>query len=200
MKDIIKIKGFTLVELMIVVAIMALLTGIVTANLSSVRAKSRDGKRISDMSQIQLALEQYFNRCGIYPAPTSNGSVKPSTYVSKDANNGCPSGITFGTFLSQVPKNIDGSEYGYYTDPRSGLENTSYVLYNSGLTGQLTGYGDSVPLETNSTALTDSLQTANRPYYALPQNGFSGISCYENSTNNKNKYFYCLSSPYLPSN
>jgi prepilin-type N-terminal cleavage/methylation domain-containing protein len=60
-------KGFTLIELLIVIAIMAILSGIVFASLGSSRAKARDGKRVSDIGQIQLALELYRESNGRYP-------------------------------------------------------------------------------------------------------------------------------------
>jgi prepilin-type N-terminal cleavage/methylation domain-containing protein len=60
-------KGFTLVELIVVIAIIGILTGIVTTNFASSRSRARDAKRISDLGHIQLALELYFDRCKQYP-------------------------------------------------------------------------------------------------------------------------------------
>ena len=59
--------GFTLVEIVIVIAIMAFLTAIIYASFDTARAKSRDQKRVSDISAIQIALEQYFQKYGQYP-------------------------------------------------------------------------------------------------------------------------------------
>jgi len=56
-------KGFTLVELMVVIAIIGILSAIILANFTTARSKSRDGQRISDISQIQYALAAYFNQC-----------------------------------------------------------------------------------------------------------------------------------------
>ncbi len=55
-------KGFTLIELLLVLAIVAILAGIVISQLSPAREKARDAKRISDIHQIQLALEAYFEK------------------------------------------------------------------------------------------------------------------------------------------
>jgi prepilin-type N-terminal cleavage/methylation domain-containing protein len=60
-------KGFTLIELLVVIAIIGVLSSVVLASLNSARQKSRDAKRISDISQIQLALELYFDTNGEYP-------------------------------------------------------------------------------------------------------------------------------------
>lgn len=62
-----KNKGFTLIELLVVIAIIGILSSVVLASLNSARQKSRDAKRISDIKQIQVALELYFDSNGRYP-------------------------------------------------------------------------------------------------------------------------------------
>lgn len=68
-------RGFTLIELLVVIAIIGLLSSVVLASLSSARAKSRDAKRLSDMKQIQMALEFYKDSKGKYPGPVENASL-----------------------------------------------------------------------------------------------------------------------------
>lgn len=51
-------KGFTLVELLVVIALIGMLSSIVLVSLGPTRAKARDGKRISEVRQMALALEQ----------------------------------------------------------------------------------------------------------------------------------------------
>lgn len=73
-----KHRGFTLVELMVVIAIMGILSSIMYANFNGTKAKSRDDKRVSDMGQLQLALEQYFNKNDVYPDGTQGlGALSP---------------------------------------------------------------------------------------------------------------------------
>jgi prepilin-type N-terminal cleavage/methylation domain-containing protein len=98
------IRAFTLIELLVVIAIIALLSGILMVNFTSARGKARDAKRISDLGQLQLSLELYFDRCKQYPATLTTG-----------ASNCQASGITLGTYISQIP-----------TPPASTLNQTSY--------------------------------------------------------------------------
>lgn len=68
------VSGFTFVEVIVVIGIIAILTTIAYASLTQIRAKSRDQKRVADVHEIQLALEYYFNKNGRYPEmiwPTS---------------------------------------------------------------------------------------------------------------------------------
>ncbi|MBU6431371.1 MAG: prepilin-type N-terminal cleavage/methylation domain-containing protein [Patescibacteria group bacterium] len=74
-----KTKGFTLIELLVVIAIVGLLSSIVLASLNSARVKARDARRISDLHQIRLALELYYDANGNYPVvPTWISSVDSS--------------------------------------------------------------------------------------------------------------------------
>ncbi len=48
-------RGFTLVELLVVIAVIGILVSIVFLGLSEARAKSRDKARVSDLKQLELA-------------------------------------------------------------------------------------------------------------------------------------------------
>ena len=71
MKNYNKQKGFTLVELLFVIAIIILLALISIDALNGQRAKARDAKRKSDVRQISTALEFYFLDEGEYPLFTN---------------------------------------------------------------------------------------------------------------------------------
>ena len=85
-----KQTGFTLIELLVVIAIIGILSSVVLASLSTARAKSRDARRISDISQLELSLEMYFDSSNSYPilsaaaatATTSLSALVPN-YIPK---------------------------------------------------------------------------------------------------------------------
>lgn len=60
-------KGLTLVELLVVVSIISLLSSVVLGALSTARQKAQDTRRLSDMHQMQIALDLYYDAFGRYP-------------------------------------------------------------------------------------------------------------------------------------
>jgi prepilin-type N-terminal cleavage/methylation domain-containing protein len=58
--------GFTLVELLVVVAIIAILMAILLPALHMAREKAREAACISNLKQIGVAQELWFNNCGWY--------------------------------------------------------------------------------------------------------------------------------------
>ena len=60
-------RGFTLIEVVIVVAVIGILAAVVLASVGEARKKARDTQRKSDLQQIQLALRLYKDTNGTYP-------------------------------------------------------------------------------------------------------------------------------------
>jgi prepilin-type N-terminal cleavage/methylation domain-containing protein len=75
-------KGFTLIELLVVIAIIGILSSVVLASLNTARQKSRDAKRISDLKQLQLALEFYFDANGSYPTALTPANLVTPGYIA----------------------------------------------------------------------------------------------------------------------
>ena len=61
-------KGFTLVELMVVIIILAVLTGIAIPSYLALRNRARESATRSEMANIGTALELYMADNDVYPA------------------------------------------------------------------------------------------------------------------------------------
>jgi prepilin-type N-terminal cleavage/methylation domain-containing protein len=61
-------KGFTIVELVVVLAIIFLLTSVALMGADAFRKKSRDTERRAELQQLALALRLYKDSYGTYPA------------------------------------------------------------------------------------------------------------------------------------
>ena len=113
-----KNRGFTLIELLVVVAIIGILASVVLASLNSAREKSRDARRLSDMRQIQTALDMYYLDNNMYPDRDDNDCGGYDTGF----NGGPGSGDTFlyplqaGGYMNEVPGDPNNTEAcgGYY--------------------------------------------------------------------------------------
>lgn len=105
-----KQKGFTLVELLVVIAIIGLLSTLAVVSLGSARSKARDARRISDIKQVQTALELHFADVGLYPVEATAVTLGDANHdvLSEngfEASASLPGGVS--VFMGQVPSNIN---------------------------------------------------------------------------------------------
>jgi len=63
-------KAYTLIEMLMVVAIIGVLASSILVGLSGTRAKARDSRRITDLKSVQTALELYYSKYNVYPSRT----------------------------------------------------------------------------------------------------------------------------------
>lgn len=72
-------KGFTLIELLVVIAIIGTLASVVLASLNTAREKARDAQRISEIKELEKALQIYWlDNNGQYPPHNSGTQVASS--------------------------------------------------------------------------------------------------------------------------
>ena len=62
-----KSKGFTLIEMLIVITIIALLASLILVGMGGARAKTRDSRRVADLHNMMNALELYYAKNAYYP-------------------------------------------------------------------------------------------------------------------------------------
>jgi type II secretion system protein G len=74
-------RGFTLIELMIVVAIIAILAGILIPNFVNARAQAQTAACESNLRSIATALELYYTDNQVYPTAAS-AAVQPSLFTA----------------------------------------------------------------------------------------------------------------------
>ena len=67
-----KQTGYTLIELLIVVAIIGLLASIVFAAMKTSRNRAQKTSYVQTLSEVQKGLEIYFSENGAYPLPGTN--------------------------------------------------------------------------------------------------------------------------------
>ncbi len=93
---IIRKKAFTLIEIIVAVSIIIILLTISIFSYSEIRSSGRNFKRISDIGQLQIALETYRRDTGSYPEFVNPGEslVHPNNsqivYLNKIPSNPSP--------------------------------------------------------------------------------------------------------------
>lgn len=87
------VLGFTLVELMVVIAIIGILATLIMVTLDNTKSTARNTRRLADVKQLQLALKMYYNDNGFYPTAITAGSsiaLKGVNYLLRVPENPKP--------------------------------------------------------------------------------------------------------------
>ncbi len=175
-------RGFTLIELLVVIAIIGILASIIMASMNTARQKGRDAKRVSDIKQLQLALELYYDANGNYPA---NIYGSPSVLVS----GGYISAVPYDPNASAPCTSDSGSGCYIYVALNSsgcGVTCTSGTSYHLGAVLEATNSA----ISSDSDACPGSVATAGNACAG----GGSGVKDTAASTANGNSDFFGYSS------
>lgn len=84
----INFSGFTLVELLVVMAILGVLITLVAGGFRSAQLRGRDAQRKSDLKQVAEALELFYDDYGIYP-DESGGRIAACPYSPGVGGTAC---------------------------------------------------------------------------------------------------------------
>jgi len=109
-----KYAGFTLIELLVVISIIGILSTLAVVSLNNARAKARDAKRVSDIKQLQTALELYASDKNGYPA-ASDLILGPGPGGSLSRDGGFAASASGTVYMGKVPANAlpGGVDYTY---------------------------------------------------------------------------------------
>ncbi len=95
-------KGFTIVELLIVIVVIAILAAIVIVTYNGIQARARNTIRINDVKAAQKLIETYYVDNGQYPVTTNNPhSNWKAADVRTDDN--CYSGTSTTDWIPGLP-------------------------------------------------------------------------------------------------
>ncbi|PIZ93362.1 MAG: hypothetical protein CO029_01735 [Candidatus Magasanikbacteria bacterium CG_4_9_14_0_2_um_filter_41_10] len=137
-------QGFTLIELLVVIAIIGLLSTLAVVALGSARSKANDAKRLSDIKQVQTALELFYTDNNAYPTTTASG------ITLGDSSNACLNSTGFhvtgvtdcpSPYMGQVPADPSSAQdYTYIAEVPGSAYTISLRLEGtvSGLAGTVT--------------------------------------------------------------
>jgi len=110
--------GFTLVELLVVVSIVAFLAAMAIGNLGISRIKARDARRSSDLKQIANALNVFYDRQNSYPRVSGSGAWSEIWDRMADClAKGTDCGFTpveFQPIMTSVPRDPSGGSKTYF--------------------------------------------------------------------------------------
>lgn len=130
--------GFTLVELLVVVAILGLLSGMVIISIKHVKAKARDSQRVADINSLGTALGLYHNDFNAYPIYDG--------YIEDQGNALATALTTAGTIVAVPTDPLNTGDYRFYYQSVDGSDYyLEYYLETDSVSGKSSGLNYAVP-------------------------------------------------------
>jgi len=126
-------SGFTMIELLIVIAILAILTVLGISSFSTSQMKSRDARRKADLENIAKALETYYNDHGEYPISSGNTGIAGQVWGNPFSD---PDSLGETLYMNVLPS--DPNSYNYYYDSADGSYFQLYAYLENQQDGDLT--------------------------------------------------------------
>ncbi|MCX6732708.1 MAG: prepilin-type N-terminal cleavage/methylation domain-containing protein [Candidatus Roizmanbacteria bacterium] len=114
-----KYSGFTLIELMICMMVLAVLALLIVATYSESLKRGRDGQRKTDLTNIGTAFEAYYYDSGRYPRVEEFNVDGMLCNTSDDCAQ---------IYMEKIPKDPSSKQSYYYETDENG---THYILYST---------------------------------------------------------------------
>jgi len=104
-------KGFTLIEILIVISIIGVLTGISTVSYTKSQGKTRDTQRKNDLESIKSALNLYYQQNSKYPPACTSHAPDQGCY-STDSQPWIPDTTSVINTLPKDPTQLSQNIFG----------------------------------------------------------------------------------------
>ena len=132
-------SGFTLIELLVVLAIIALLASVIFASMGHIQKKSRDTRRMEDLSSLVKAIELYQTGRNRYPKSYPDATVLDGTDPVSTA-------LIQDDAIAKIPLDPLAPDYVYsYKTNQIGTDFTiSFCLETNAISGYTAGCDNTI--------------------------------------------------------
>lgn len=123
------LRGFTIVELLIVIVVIAILAAITIVAFNGVQSRARDAQRMADIKTIVKALELYKSTTGTYPnaVSTANASGWEVSTTGSSPTNFLAALVSSSSGVSKIP--VDPTNTGDPTSLNPSWNTNEYEYY-----------------------------------------------------------------------